>query len=151
MYLFPSLFLFLLYRFEILGCFGGRIGFEAYLYFLQFWHHLRSWFGQIEFLYNSSFLFILHIFDIMYSIAHTSLKLFASCILVNFSNQLITFLLPLHQLRHQLILKIIQLEMFLPCWKHSNVELFKIKDECKQYIHFDLVLAENDLLEFIVG
>lgn len=41
--------------------------------------------------------------------------------------------------------------MFLPLWEDSSGQLLEVEDESEQHVHFYLVLAQNDLLELVVG
>ena len=41
--------------------------------------------------------------------------------------------------------------MFLPLREQVTSEEFKVKDESEKNVHFDLILTEDDLLEFSEG
>ena len=129
--------------------FGDRIRLESHFYFLQLWHQFRFRFSEIELLDHSSSFLVFTFLNILLCISHTSLKFLSSGVLGHFPNQLFTLLLPLGQFRQQFILQIVQLQRFLPLRENIDLQLLKIENKGKEYVHFDRILTKNNLLEFI--
>ena len=144
-----SLFFLLFNCSQVFICFGGRIRLESHFYFLQFRHQFRFRFSEIELLDHGSSFLVFAFLDILLGICHTSLKFLSSRILGHFSNQLLTLLFPFGQFRQQFILQIVQLQRFLPLREHIDLQLLKIENKGKEYVHFDCILTKNNLLEFI--
>ena len=127
----PAFLLLLIDGLQIFRSLGRRVGLECGLYLLKFRHELRFRLGQIKLLDNGGPLLILDILDILHGIADAALNLLPRSTLTNLTDKFIALLLPLIQLRKQLVLQIVQFQMFLPQGEHACTQLLQVKNKTK--------------------